>query len=195
MYPRPSFDGSMPSAIRKRDGPAVVGEHAMRALRDLAVVVGDSRLPLDPVHDHAESVGVEDGTDALEHAGGPLDAVARVDVRRRERHEHVAGLQVVGHEDEVVDLHDPVAVARPAVRVAAGVLLAAVVEDLGALPARPGLAGLPEVVLAEADDPLGAGSRRAATPRSRRCPPPARAAGRLRGRSPRAAPARAPAPG
>ena len=145
----------MPSAIRKRDGAAVIGEHAMRALRDLAVVVGDSRLALDPVHDHLESVGVEDGADALEHAGGPLDAVAGVDVRRREVHEQVARLQVVRHEDEVVDLHDPVAMAGPAVRVAAGVLLAAVVEDLGALPARPGLAGLPEVVLAEPDDALG----------------------------------------
>ena len=67
----------------------------------------------------------------------------------------VAGLQVVRHEDEVVDLHDPVAVARPAVRVATGVGLAAVVEDLGALPARPRLAGLPEVVLPEPDDALG----------------------------------------
>ena len=92
--------------------------------------------------------------DVLEHAGGALDAVPGVDVRRRELHEQVARLQVVRHEDEVVDLHDPVAMARPAVRVPAGVLLAAVVEDLGALPARPRLARLPEVVLAEAHDPL-----------------------------------------
>ena len=92
--------------------------------------------------------------DVLEDAGGALEAVARVDVRRRQVDEHVARLQVVRHEDEVVDLHDPVAVARPAVRVAARVLLAAVVEDLRALPARADLARLPEVVLAEPDDPL-----------------------------------------
>ena len=140
---------------QERDGTAVVCEHAVRALRHLGVSVGDARLALDPVHDHAEAVGVEDRAHALQHACRALDAVARVDIRRRQRHEHVARLQVVRHEDEVVDLHDAVAVAGPAVRVAAGVGLAAVVEDLGALPARARLARLPEVVLAEPHDALG----------------------------------------
>ena len=65
------------------------------------------------------------------------------------------GLQVVLHEDEVVDLHVAVAVPGPARGVAAGVALAAVVEDLRALAARAGLGRLPEVVLAEPHDPLG----------------------------------------
>ena len=68
---------------QERDGATVVGEHAMRALRHLAVVVGDARLALDPVHDHPEAVGVEDRADVLQHAGRPLDAVAGVDIRRR----------------------------------------------------------------------------------------------------------------
>src|SRR4029077_9457766 len=62
------------------------------------------------------------------------------------------GLEVVLHEDEVVDLHVAVAMAGAAVRVAAGARLAAVVEDLRALAAGPDLGGLPEVVLAEAHD-------------------------------------------
>ena len=66
------------------------------------------------------------------------------------------GPQVVLHEDEVVELHEAVAVAAgPAVGLAAAVLGAAVEEDLRAGPAGPGLGGLPEVVLAEPDDPLG----------------------------------------
>ena len=144
-----------PFRDQERDGATMVGEHAMRALRHPALVVGDSRLALDPIHDHAEAVGVEHGADVLQDTGRALDAVACIDVRRRQRHQDVARLQVVRHEDEVVDLHDPVAVARPAIRVAAGVDLPAVVEDLGALTARPGFTGLPEVVLPEPDDPLG----------------------------------------
>ena len=132
----------------------MVREHAVRTLRHVALPVRRARLGLDPVHDLAEAVGVEHRAHVLQDACGPLDAVARVDVRRRQLDEDIAGLQVVRHEDEVVDLHDPVAVRRPAVRVAARVLLAAVVEDLRALAARTGLAGLPEVVLAEADDAL-----------------------------------------
>ncbi len=177
---------------QEADGAPVVGEHAMGAHGDLAVAIGDAGLLLDPVHDQREAVGVEDGVDALQHAHRPLEPEPGVDVLRRERLDLVAGPQVVLHEDEVVDLHVAVAVTRAARRIAAGVGLAAVVEDLRALAARAGLGRLPEVVLAEPHDAL----RRDADPlpggdRDRVLVEP-RAADRPRGRSPRAGPARAP---
>ena len=63
----PAADVS-PTLIRRKHafgdqearGAAVIGQHAMRALRYLAVAVGDARLLLNPVHDQPEAVGVED---------------------------------------------------------------------------------------------------------------------------------------
>ena len=121
--------------------------------RDGVVAVAHSRLGLDPVHDQPEAVGVEDRLDLLEQAGAALDPEAGVHVLVRERDELGARPQVVLHEDEVVELHEAVALATgSAALAAAAVLVAPVEEDLRAGPARAGLGGLPEVVLAEAHD-------------------------------------------
>ncbi len=143
-----------PVGDQERDGAAVVGEHAVGLARRLALGVADGGLGLDPVHDDPEAVGVVVRRDALDDAGGALEPHPGVDVLRRQRDELVSGAQVELHEDEVVELVEAVAVARPAAGLAAAVLLAAVEEDLGAGAARAGLGGLPEVVVAEADDAL-----------------------------------------
>ena len=141
---------------QERHRAAVVGEHAVRLRRQRAVAVGDAGLALDPVHDQPEAVGVEVRGGVLENHRAALEAEAGVDARARQRHEVVARPQVVLHEDEVVELHVAVALAaRAAVGATAAVLLASVVEDLRARPARPRVRRLPEVVLAQAHDPLG----------------------------------------
>ena len=140
---------------QERHRAEMVREHTMRTLRDLAVAVADTGLLGDPVHDHPEAVRVEDRVDALDDAHRALEAETGVDVSRRQPLQNVPGPQVELHEHEVVDLHVAIAVARPAHGVAAGVALAAVVEDLRALPARAGLGRLPEVVLAQPHDPVG----------------------------------------
>ncbi len=64
-------------------------------------------------------------------------------------------LQVVLHEDEVVELHVAVAFAAgPTVVPSAAVHFTPVVEDLRAGTARAGLGDLPEVVLSQPHDPL-----------------------------------------
>src|SRR5579871_5246358 len=136
-----------PVGDQERHRAAVVGEDAVCLRRDLALSVGDAGLLLDPVHDHAEAVAVEDRVDALEQAGAALDAEPGVDVLVRQRHELVLRPEVVLHEDEVVELHEAVALAAGAAGVAAApVLGAAVEEDLRAGAARACVGGLPEVV-------------------------------------------------
>ena len=74
---------------------------------------------------------------------------------RGQRLERPVVEHVVLHEHEVPELDEAVAVAvGPAVGPAAAELGAAVVVELGARPARPDRAGLPEVVAAEPQDPL-----------------------------------------
>ena len=77
--------------------------------------------------------------------------------------------QVELHEDEVVELHVAVArAARPAVGLAAAVLGAAVVEDLGARAAGPGSADRQKLSLPQRARSARPGCRRASTrPRSR----------------------------
>ena len=87
----------------------------------------------------------------------PLEAHAGVDVLLRERRDRAVGVELELHEDEVPELEVPLArAARRALRSPAAERLAAVVEELGVGPARPGAADRPEVVGAvEADDALG----------------------------------------
>src|SRR3954453_22177351 len=59
----------------------VIRKYAVRAQRDLTLAVRHARLRLDPVHDLAETVGVEDRADVLEHTSGALEPVAGVDIR------------------------------------------------------------------------------------------------------------------
>ena len=123
-------------------------------LRGLAVVgVGDLRHLIGDVHD---GVHIEEGGHVLAHAGQPLQAHAGVDVLLLEL--GVVALPVVVElgEHHVPHLDIAVAVAaHGAARLAAAVLGAAVIVDLGAGAAGAG-AVLPEVVLlAELEDALG----------------------------------------
>jgi hypothetical protein len=52
-----------PLRDQERRRTPVVGEHAVCAPRDVAVLVRDSRLRFDPVHDLPEAVGVEHRVD------------------------------------------------------------------------------------------------------------------------------------
>ena len=120
----------------------LVGFLVMRA-GDLGDLVGD-------VHD---GVDVEERRDVLAHAGQTLEAHAGVDVLLLELGIVAVAVVVELGEDDVPDLDVPVAVAADgAAGLAAAVLLAAVIIDLGARAARAG-AMLPEVILlAEAED-------------------------------------------
>ena len=89
-----------------------------------------------------EQVGVVVALDALQHRRDALEAHARVDRRRWQRHQRAAGLPVELHEDVVPDLHHGTVVFHEV--------------DLRAASARPGVAHLPEVVLgAEFADAIG----------------------------------------
>src|SRR5262249_35686711 len=159
----PAADAAPPPVRRgdavgdqERHRPAVIGEATVRLRCDRVLAVRHPGLRCNPVHDEAEAVRVEDRADALDDAGAALDAESGVDVLRRQLLERAVGPQVVLHEDEVVELHVAVALAaRQAVVAATAVLRAAVEEDLGTGPARARVRRLPEVVLAEPDDPLG----------------------------------------
>jgi hypothetical protein len=104
------------------------------------------------------AVGVEDRVHPLQQHRAPLEPEPRVDVLLRQRGQRPVGRKIELHEDEVPELDVAVAAlaVRPAVRVTAAVLGAAVVVELGARAARPGLpGGAPEVVGArEGHDPL-----------------------------------------
>ena len=123
----------------------LVGFLVMRA-GDLGDLVGD-------VHD---GVDVEERRDVLAHAGQTLEAHAGVDVLLLELGIVAVAVVVELGEDDVPDLDVPVAVAADgAAGLAAAVLLAAVIIDLGARAARAG-AMLPEVILlAEAENAVG----------------------------------------
>ena len=84
----------------------------------------------DPVHDLPIAVGVVDGHDVLQDRRAALEAEAGVDVLLRERRERAVGVQLVRHEHEVPELEEASAARarRRAVRLAAAVLLAPVVD-------------------------------------------------------------------
>ena len=100
-----------------------------------------------------ERVGVVIVVDALEHRGDALEAHAGVDALLRQLGDDLARRLLVLHEDEVPDLDEAVAVLVRAAGRAAGDMLAVIVEDLRAGPARPVVAHRPEIVLGrDADD-------------------------------------------
>ena len=150
--------GRDPLRGQERHAAGVVGDHAVRLRRRRRRVVRDAGLLFDPVHDQTEAVRVEDRGRFLEQHGAALEAHPRVDVLLRQRRQRSVGVEVVLHEDEIPELDEPVAAlaVRPAVVLAAAVLLAAVVVELGAGTARPRVPGRsPEVFGArKRDDPL-----------------------------------------
>ena len=83
---------------------------------------------------------------ALQEGRDPLQPHPGIDARPGQR-DPLAGAGLVElHEDEVPDLDEPVAVLVRAARRPARDMVAMVVEDLRARPARPGLAHRPEIV-------------------------------------------------
>ncbi len=144
-------------ADQERHPAPVVGQDPMRLRRLLRLAERDAALRGDPVHDRLVAVRLVDRDDSLEDARRALEAHAGVDVLLRERRDRAVGVQLELHEDEVPELEVPLAgAARRALRSPAAKRLAAVVEELGVRPARPGAADRPEVVGAvEADDALG----------------------------------------
>ena len=107
----------------------------------------------DLVRDVHDGVDIEQGRDVLAHAGKALEAHAGVDILLLELGIIAVAVVIELGEDDVPDLDIAVTVAADgAAGLAAAVLLATVVIDLGAWAARAG-AMLPEVVLlAEAED-------------------------------------------
>ena len=137
---------------QERHRPGVVGQDAQGA------VVGRLRQLAAERHQRQELIGVEDRVDALLHERHAVEAQTGVDVVRRQRRQGVETIPtrplVVLHEHEVPVLQE--ALARAAGLLVGRAPLGAAVEvELGARAARPGRAGLPEVVLApELHDPL-----------------------------------------
>ena len=133
------------SVMTRRDTSRLFALAVVRA-GQLADLVGD-------VHD---GIDIEEAVYILAHAGQTLQAHAGVDVLLLELGVVVVAVVVELGEHVVPDLDIAVAVAADgAAGLAAAVLGAAVIVDLGAGAAGAG-AVLPEVVLlAEAEDPLG----------------------------------------
>ena len=150
--------GRDPLRGQERHAAGVVGDHAVRLRGRRRRVVRDAGLLLDPVHDQTEAVRVEDRGRLLQQHGAALEAHPGVDVLLRQRRQRSVRVEVVLHEHEVPELDEPVAAlaVRPAVVLAAAVLLAAVVVELGAGTARSRVPGRsPEVLGArKRDDPL-----------------------------------------
>ena len=133
---------------QERHAARVVGEDAQRALVDVVAVVASDSAQL---HQRDELVGVEDRVDALLDQGHAVEAQAGVDVLLGQRRQRPDGILVVLHEDEVPVLEEALVLAAGQVVLGAP-LQAAVVVELRARAARPGLARLPEVLRARAQD-------------------------------------------
>ena len=147
--------GQHPVADHEGGGTDVIGDDAQGNVLVIGFAVmgaGDLGNLMGDVH---HRVHVEEGVHVLAHHGQTLQTHAGVDVFLAEL--GIVALSVVVElgEDDIPDLDIPVALAaHVAVRLAAAVLFATVVVDLGAGAARPA-AVLPEVVLlAEAVDPI-----------------------------------------
>ena len=165
-----------PVAGQEAHRPPVVGEHPQRLGLPLVDAVARARPLLDLADHVAEGVGLEDAVHALRQGGDALHAGAGVDAGRGQRLQAAALEHVVLHENEVPELQEPVAVAAGgALGPAAAVRRPAVEVELRARAAGAGRAGLPEVIAAQPDDPLGGHADRAATAR-----PPPRPRGRAR---------------
>ena len=105
--------------------------------------------------DRPEGVGVVVVVHPLHDGGEALQPHAGVDGGPRQGRAHARRPFLVLHEHEVPDLDEAVAVLVRAARRPARYARPVVVEDLGARPARPGVAHAPEIVAGgDADDPL-----------------------------------------
>src|SRR5207248_11232436 len=148
-----------PALVRREDsvgdeearGPQMVGNDAMARLL-LSFRFGAGQL-LARFDQRAEYVGLVIVVDALHHRGDALEAHSGVDALARQLRDDLARRLLVLHEDEVPDLDEAVAFLVRAARRTAGDMLAMVVEDLRAGPARTIVAHRPEIVFGrDADD-------------------------------------------
>ena len=152
-----------PLGEKERHGPRVIGDdlvaEALR-LHRLGVMPDERGQALDDRH---EEVGPVVRVHFLDRARHALEAHAGVDALERQRSQRAVGGAVELHEHQVPDLEPARAVLR-VVRHAVGTLgemRAAVVVELAAGPAGPGVAHPPEVLLvadgdvAPAHEPLG----------------------------------------
>ena len=135
-------------ADEERHPTRVVGKNAVRLGRRRRVAVGHARLARDPFHDPLVAVRLVDGHHVLHDRARTLEAHARIDVLLGQRRQRAVRVELVLHEDEVPELEEALAAraARPAVGLAAAVLLAPVVVDLGVGTARPRPTHGPEVL-------------------------------------------------
>ena len=131
----------------------VVGDHPVRG------AVGGAACPAHQVaaggDERPEEVDVVVVVHPLQDRGDPLQAHAGVDGGLGQVDPLVLGQLLVLHEDQVPDLHEPVAVLVRATGRAAGDVGAVVVEDLRTGAARAGVTHRPEIVGGgDADDPV-----------------------------------------
>ena len=93
-----------------------------------------------------EQIGLEHAVDALQDGRHALQSHAGVDRGTRQRLALLLRHLLELHEHQVPELEEAIAVLLRAARRSAPDVLAAVDEDFGARPARPGVAHRPEIV-------------------------------------------------
>ncbi len=145
-------------ADQHRRRPGVLGEHAQGEAVAIVVVADAIRLAghrLGGLDQRQHEVGLPHRVDALQQRQDPLEPGPRVDRRLGQCRARAVGRLVELHEHQVPELHEAIAL-RVVERAAVGPERRAAIDvDLGARPARAGVAHLPEIVLvAESLDPL-----------------------------------------
>jgi hypothetical protein len=136
-------------------GAGVFGQDAQRHVRVPTgeALVRDSRRLLGRRDERPQQVDVPDGLGPLQHREVALEPRAGVDAPVRQWDERAVRLGVELHEHEVPDLDVPV--VAPVLRAALGPELGPEVpEDLRARATGTGVPHAPEIVVAEALDPL-----------------------------------------
>ncbi len=122
----------------------MVGDHPVRGLH--RAVGGDAGQLGDVADNGGEQIDGVVVVRALHHRGDALEPHAGVDRGPRQVDAPTAGQLLVLHEDEVPDLDEAVAVGVGRAGRPAGDLVAVVIEDFRARPARAGVAHGPKIV-------------------------------------------------
>jgi hypothetical protein len=136
---------------QERRRTKMVGDHAQRCLL-LAVRIGAGQFG-DDADQRDEQVDVVIVVLALQHRGQALEPRAGIDRGLRQRITDAAFELLELHEHEIPDLDEAVAFRLRRARRPAPDLVAVIVEDFRAGPARPGVAHLPEIIgTGDADD-------------------------------------------
>ncbi len=140
---------------KHRHGPTVLGNATDSNVRLLVRPVGNANGTRRRLEQRRKEVGRKDGLNAVEDRQHAFKAGAGVNVLLGQIRQRTAGALFELHEHEVPELNEPVIATESGAAVGAeGWSL--VEEDLRAGAARPRVAHVPEVVLAEALDALRA---------------------------------------